>query len=163
MTSIRRYFEPNAAYFVTTVTKDRRPIFCNAHYCRIMLVTIQYYKVVFDFRVLGYCLMPDHVHLIIRPSARFGLSYVMQMIKGSFVNKFNKLESRRGHVWQKRYYDEMIRDDRQLTIQLEYVHQNPVKAGLVSSADEYLFSSYRQYHGFSHSFDFVPTIDKFSA
>ena len=146
MTNIRRYSEENAAYFVTTITKNRAVVFKDPKYCRILLITIEYFKIIFEYSILGYCMMPDHVHLIIRPSKKFSLSYVMQMIKGSFTRKINKLNNNDGHLWQRRFYDQMIMNNRQLLNQLDYIHNNPVKDGLATVPCDYPFSSYQQYH-----------------
>ena len=144
---MKRYFEENAAYFVTTITKDRNPVFSDEKLCRILLVTVEYYKTLLDYLVLGYCLMPDHFHIILRPGKRFNLSFVIKMIKGSFARKVNKLNETHGHLWQRRFYDELIRNESQFTNQLNYMHYNPVSAGLVQSASEYHHSSYAQYYG----------------
>ena len=148
MANLRRYFEEGAAYFITTATKDRKPLFNDQKFCRILLVNIEYHKTIFDYLVLGYCLMPDHLHLILKPGTRFNLSFIMQMIKGSFSRKINKLNDVKGHIWQRRYYDEVIRGEGQLIRQLDYLHYNPVEAGLVSSPAKYNFSSFKQYHDF---------------
>ena len=146
MGNLKRYFEKNAAYFVTTVTKDRKPIFKDQKLCRILLVTIEYHKTVFDYAVYGYCIMPDHLHVILRPEGKFNLSYIMKMIKGGFARKVNKLKEKEGSVWQRRFYDEVIRSEKQLLAQLAYMHQNPVSAGLIKTAGDYCFSSFNQYH-----------------
>ena len=144
---LKRYFEDGVAYFVTAVTKDRRALFLDPKLCRILLVTIEYHKTLFDYKVFAYCVMPDHFHWIVQPSQRFNLSFIMQMIKGSFSRKINKLNRGQGHLWQKRYYDKGIRNEHQLAQQITYVHQNPVRAGLVLREADYLHSSYHQYHG----------------
>lgn len=145
MGNLKRHFEENAAYFITTTTKDRAPIFRDRKLCRILLVTIEYHKTVFDYRVYGYCIMPDHFHAILHPKGPFKLSYIMQMIKGSFSRKINKLKGTEGALWQKRFYDEIVHTERQLLNQLDYMHQNPVTDGLVKAAGDYPFSSFNQY------------------
>jgi putative transposase len=142
---MRRYYEHNVPYFVTTVTNDRAPLFKSERLCRILLVTIEYHKTIFDFSVQGYCVMPDHVHLILTCFGKFNLSYIMKMIKGSFARKVNKLNNKEGSCWQQRFYDEAIRNEAQLFNQLDYIHMNPVKAGLVNDPIDYPFSSFRQY------------------
>lgn len=146
MGNIKRYHEGNAAYFVTTTTKDRTPLFRNRKLCRILLVTIEYHKTVFDYKVYGYCIMPDHFHAILHPKGDFYLSYIMKMIKGSFARKINKLNGEEGSLWQKRFYDEVVHTERQLLRQLEYMHQNPVADKLVKMAGDYPFSSFNHYH-----------------
>ena len=147
MSNIRRYYEEGAVYFATTVTRDRQPLFLDKKNCRILLVTVEYYKAIFDYKVLGYCLMPDHFHLIVQPTSRFNLSDIMKMVKGSFARKLNKLADRQGPMWQRRFFDQVIRNEKQLTMQLDYMHQNPVMAGLASEARNYPYSSYCQYEG----------------
>ena len=145
MSNIRRYFEEGVAYFVTTITRDRKPLFLNQKNCRILLITVEYYKAIFDYSVLGYCLMPDHFHLIIKPGPRCNVSDIMKMVKGSFTRKINKLGTEAGSMWQRRFFDQVIRNERQLMMQLNYMHQNPVLAGLVSTAGDYPYSSHSQY------------------
>jgi putative transposase len=159
MSNLKRYHEKNIPYFVTTVTKDRKLLFHDLRWCRILLVTIEYHKTVFDYNVYGYCLMPDHLHLILRPIGSFSISFIMKMIKGSFARRMNKLRGRTGSQWQRKFYDEAIRSEKQLLQQLDYMHQNPVTAGLVEDVKDYFFSSYAQFHGLSNPWSAILTID----
>ena len=158
--TIKRYFEENRAYFATTITKDRKQLFRNEKLSKILLMTVEYYKIILDYAVYGYCLMPDHFHVIIHPKGEFTLSFIMKMIKGSFARKMNKLKQGRGSLWQQGFYDEMIRDERQLLKQLEYIHQNPVAANLVESADKYPYSSFSQYYGTPNLMGHILEIDR---
>jgi len=63
MSNIKRFYIENAAYFLTSVTKDRIEIFKDPRYCAIMLVTIEYFKLILDYRLYGFCIMPEHLHL----------------------------------------------------------------------------------------------------
>ena len=155
MTHIRRFTERNIPYALTTVTKDRAPLFKDRKFCRILLVTIEYHKTIFDFLVHGFCVMPDHLHLLLTPQGKFNVSFIMKMIKGSFARKINKLAGRNGSVWQRRFYDEIIRSEKQFLEQLRYMHHNPIKAGLARTAGDYEFSSYRQYMSNRRSNDYV--------
>lgn len=145
MSDIRRFYEENAAYFLTTVTSDRRQLFNNPLYCKIILVTMEYFKLILDYKLYGFCLMPDHMHIIIHPFGKYDFSYIMKMIKGSFARKINKIENKEGKIWQKGFYDECIQDNLKLLQKLEYIHNNPVKANLVTSPEEYIYSSYNHY------------------
>jgi len=159
MGNIRRYFEKNLVYFVTTATKDRHPILNDSKLCRILLVTIEYYKTIFDYSVLAYCLMPDHIHLILQPRGSFELSFIMKMIKGSFSRTVNKLNGKEGSLWQRRYYDEIIRNEDQLSKQIEYIHYNPIKAGLESHPGKFPHSSFTQYNGKKSNGDVLLAVD----
>ena len=160
MRNVKRYFEEGIPYFVTTVTYERRPLFQNPKLCRILLITIEYHKTIFDYLVYGYCIMPDHLHIILKPTGEFTLSYIMKMIKGSFARKINRLKGKKGSLWQAGYYDEGIRSNRQLLIQINYMHQNPVVSGLVKSAREYPYSSFLQYHKLAAPESQILQIDK---
>ena len=159
MAKLKRYIEEEFAFFVTTITKGRSPLFVDSKLCRILLVTIEYYKTVFDFQVYGYCLMPDHLHILLKPGGKFNLSFIMKMIKGSFARKVNRLSNKEGSIWQAGFYDEAVRSEKQLFNQIEYMHQNPVRANLAAVPEEYPFSSFGQYHGLSYSEGFILKVD----
>ena len=157
MGNIKRYFETGYSYFVTTIAQNRRPIFLDTKMCMILLVSLEYFKLILDYRVYAYCIMPDHVHIIIHPCGKYELSYIMQMIKGSFARKVNKMNALTGKLWQKRYYDEVVRDEVMLIRKIEYLHNNPLRAGMVKSLEEYRYSSYQFY--FNNKCDIL-TIDQ---
>ncbi len=89
--------------------------------------------------VYAYCVMPDHVHLVLGPSERCDIV--------TFVGQFKNLAQRalwrlgvRGMVWQRSFFDHFLRADEQLETVVEYVLDNPIRAGLVASRNEYPFS-----------------------
>lgn len=157
MGNIKRHFETGYLYFVTTVVQERRPIFLNDKLCKIFLVSLEYFKLILDYKIYAYCIMPDHIHLLLQPCGKYELSYIMQMIKGSFARKVNKMKASTGKLWQKRYYDEIIRNDTMLIRKIEYIHNNPLRKGLANSLEEYRYSSYQFY--FNNKCDII-TIDK---
>lgn len=160
MGNIKRFYEENAAYFLTTVTKNRIEIFRDPKSCKILLVTIEYFKLILDYRLYGFCIMPEHLHLIIHPFGKYNFSYIMKMLKGSFARKLNKINAKEGKIWQKGFYDECILDSYELLKKLEYLHNNPVKANLVSSPEEFLYSSYNHYFKTSYIPNPIIEIDK---
>ncbi|MHB8155472.1 MAG: REP-associated tyrosine transposase [Candidatus Omnitrophota bacterium] len=160
MGNIKRYYETNAAYFLTTNTEDNITVFDDPKNCKILLVTLEYFKIVLDYNLYGFCIMPNHLHLIIHPVGIYNFSYIMKMIKGSFARKFNKTNGKMGKLWQKGFYDECIRDGLHLVKVLEYMHNNPLKAGLVTSPEEYPFSSYNHYFQTDYQPNQLIEIDK---
>ncbi|MCM8779717.1 MAG: transposase [Candidatus Omnitrophica bacterium] len=160
MSNIKRYYIGNAVYFLTTVTKERAAIFSNPAYCKIMLVTIEYFKLVLDYRLYGFCIMPEHMHILIHPYGKYNFSYIMQMIKGSFSRKLNKINGGEGHIWQRKFYDECIINPVEFVKKLEYMHNNPVKANIVSSPEEYPYSSYNHYFRTAYPANPIIEIDK---
>lgn len=95
------------------------------------------------YRLLAWCVMPNHVHVLIETRDGCPLSRVVQGWK-SFTSKLiNQHLVRTGTVWMREYFDRYIRDDRHLAAVTAYIHGNPVKAGLVSKEQDWLYSSAR--------------------
>jgi putative transposase len=160
MGNIKRFYETNAAYFLTTNTENKAAIFGDSRNCKILLVTLEYFKLVLDYRLYGFCIMPDHLHLVIHPVGIYNFSYIMKMIKGSFTRRLNKVDGKIGKIWQKGFYDECIRDSLHLLRVLEYMHNNPLKAGLVHEPEQYLYSSYNHYFQAAYQPNYIIEIDK---
>ena len=81
--------------------------------------------------------MPDHVHLILRPLAGYDLSRIMKGVKGVSANLLNRARGSSGHLWQDESYDRILRGADEFDEKLEYMRSNPVKAGLCSVGEEY--------------------------
>ena len=85
--------------------------------------------------LIAYCIMPNHVHLLLKPledtkGEKTSLANIMQSIKGYSALNINRALNRKGAFWQKEYYDHVIRDDIELARCLNYIVNNPVKAGI---------------------------------
>ncbi len=159
MTNIRRHFEPGAIYFVTVVSHKRIPILSLEKSINLLLLTIEYFKIPLDYKILAYCIIPEHFHLLIQPFGKYNLSYLMQMLKGSFARRLNKISNSTGHVWQKRFFDTGIRNETMLFQKMEYIHNNPLKHGLTTDLNQYMYSSYQHYFNKKNS---ILTIDNLS-
>lgn len=92
-------------------------------------------------RVYAYTIMPNHVHLLIRPTEIDGvvisLAEIMQRLKGLSARQVNMLLGRRGSLWYREYYDHWVRYGREFLNIVEYIRQNPVKAGLVKRPEDW--------------------------
>jgi len=106
-----------------------------------------------SFKVIGYCLMNTHVHLLLQESEEIGVS--MKRITVSYVQWFNRKYNRVGHLFQNRYKSEPIEDERYLVSVLRYIHQNPIKAGMVKDVSKYPWSSYNEYLKMYDSKDYL--------
>jgi REP element-mobilizing transposase RayT len=80
---------------------------------------------------------------VVRASPPVNMGRMMQLIKGRFANRYNEFHSSRGRVWQDRYHARVLASERAVATAIEYVHQNPVEAGLATSQMEYQWSSAR--------------------
>ena len=92
-------------------------------------------------RIDAWVIMPNHVHLVLRPNPQSSLSTIMQTIKSVSSHKINKQLGRSGPIWQADYFDRYIRDWEHFQKAIVYVENNPVKAVLCSSPGEWKFSS----------------------
>ncbi|MBP6003565.1 MAG: AMP-binding protein [Pyrinomonadaceae bacterium] len=91
--------------------------------------------------VIGWVVMPNHAHVLLRPYDGHELAGIMKRIKGISARKINQFLGRKGSVWQADYFDRYMRDSEDLLRKLEYIESNPVKAGLVKDARHWRFSS----------------------
>ena len=106
--------------------------------------TLKHYKTVSEYKVFAYCLMSNHVHILIKVGKE-DLDLIMKRIAGSYVYWYNWKYYRKGHLFQDRFKSEPVEDDSYFLTVLRYIHQNPVKAGNVKNIDQYKYSSYNDY------------------
>jgi putative transposase len=94
----------------------------------------------FDWRCHAHCLMGTHYHLVLEAS-RTQLSEGMRRLNGDYARRFNKRHGRRGHLFEERFSSFVLRDEQHLEAAVEYVLQNPVKAGLCTHARDWQWSA----------------------
>lgn len=123
---------------------NRQTIFEDNEDCVKFIDTIRLNKEKSRFDLYGYCLMGNHVHMLLREGAE-SVSLTMQRICSGFVYWYNWKYDRLGHLFQERYKSEVVEDERYLLTVLRYIHQNPIKAGLTNTLEEYQWSSYQEY------------------
>ncbi|MGC2111516.1 MAG: transposase [Candidatus Korobacteraceae bacterium] len=107
----------------------------------LFCTTLFHYREVGKLLVHAFVVMPNHIHLLITVPEGMTLERVMQYVKGGFSYEAGKLFGIRDRIWQKSFVDRRVRDASECMRFKHYIHQNPVRAALVSSADEYFFSS----------------------
>lgn len=97
------------------------------------------------YDLIAYCIMPNHVHIVFeplleKPERYYSLGSIMQSLKGYTAWKAHQILGRKGAFWQDESYDHVVRDNQELQRIIDYTLQNPVKAGLVESAEEWKWS-----------------------
>jgi REP element-mobilizing transposase RayT len=97
-------------------------------------------------RIIAWCIMPNHVHVIVEIQEGFSLSCLMHSWKSYIAHKANILLNRSGKFWFREYHDRYIRDAEHLANSVEYVENNPVKAHLVNTKEEWRWSSAWKFH-----------------
>lgn len=95
------------------------------------------------YRLLAWSVMPNHVHVLIETMERWPLAVIVHSWKSFTSKAINKRLHRNGTLWQRDYHDRYIRDDEHFAAALAYIHDNPVKAGLVARAEDWPFGSAR--------------------
>jgi len=167
-----KFNENSYAHFVTTRTYDSRPYFEDKELCQILIEELEFYSQKYDFTMIGYVIMPNHLHLLLwwdkEKTPRLNISKAMQGIKGTTARRIidsmrskgleQTLQSTPGNIdsqshrrrskyrlWQPGFYDFNIYSEEKLSEKLNYMHNNPVKAGLVYSPSDYEWSSYKDY------------------
>lgn len=95
------------------------------------------------YHLHGWCIMPNHVHVIITPIQTTSLSSILHGWKSFTGKRINSILGRQGMVWQPEYFDRMIRHQEHFLAALHYVEQNPVAAGLCAKPQDWPFSSAR--------------------
>jgi putative transposase len=123
---------------------NRQTIFAEDEDCHRFLQTLKYYKELSGYQVFAYCIMKNHIHLLLKPGSE-PLEQIMRRICGKFVYWYNQKYERVGYLFQDRFKSEPVEDDSYFLTALRYIHQNPLKAGLVDDIEQYPWSSYRAY------------------
>ncbi len=99
-----------------------------------------------NYQLYAYCLMKNHVHLLIREEED-AIQRTMKRICVSYVYYFNNKYQRTGHLYQDRFRSEVIEKEPYLLAAARYIHNNPVKAGIVKTAEDFSWSSFKEYIG----------------
>lgn len=133
-----------AVYHVTARGNDRGLIFRDDQDRGMYLERLAHYRQRFGFRLLAFCLMPNHVHLALR-TGRVALSRIMAGLQSSYTQWFNRRHRRSGHLFQGRYKAFLVQEDPYLLALVRYIHLNPVRARLAGRPESYAWSSDRQY------------------
>lgn len=93
------------------------------------------------YLLMAWVVMPNHVHVLAQFDKQYPLSGVLHSWKSYVAHQANQMLGRSGSFWQKEYFDRFIRNDNHYRNAVMYIENNPVKAGLVNSPEEWLFSS----------------------
>ena len=135
----------NTPHHIVQRGHNRASIFADVSDYQYYLDTLREWKHALAVKVYAYCLMTNHVHLIIEPGADVQtVGSLMRRLAGRQTRYVNALERRTGTLWEGRYKASPIQSDRYLLACSRYVELNPVRAGMVASPKDYRWSSYGQ-------------------
>ena len=132
-----RFSESNRAYFITTVTHERRPLFKNITSARSVIQVMKQLDKSEQVNSLSWVIMPDHLHWLFQLGANCTLSDTMKRLKARSARSINQYLNTEGQVWQRSYYDRGLRDGEDIKALSRYIVANPLRAGLVENIGEY--------------------------
>jgi putative transposase len=168
--SLRRFYGGRDLHFLTFSCYHRQPFFNSADRCDLFLKILERVRRRYRFVVLGYVVMPEHVHLLVSEPQHKTLSTAIQALKLGFVRSLAICSNPEAAVvpmsrktsetwgtpsqggykkpkkfWQARFYDFNVWTEKKRIEKLRYIHRNPVERGLVDSPEQYRWSSFRWY------------------
>jgi len=129
-----------ATYHVTSRTNGKKDAFFEKLGQRILLHVITEAKEKYEFQLHNFCIMPNHLHLLITPKNGTNISRIMQWIKTNSAKIWNSLNYSKDHFWGERFFSRPIKDMDEYINVFNYIDQNPVKAGLVSNPIDWIAS-----------------------
>jgi REP element-mobilizing transposase RayT len=161
----KRYRIEGSIYYITNVTYNRLKIFTKPSFIILIIDSLNYYRYQYSCKIIGYVIMPDHIHLLIWPREEKAVTGLMRDFKrftsgritrqakvegkAEWVDMFEFAGSETGRaeykVWQDSFWEQSIYTEKLLKQKLDYIHLNPVRAGIVETATDYHYSSYRNY------------------
>jgi len=135
-----RYQKSGHLHFITFSCDQRRPYLRSQAACELFEQALETMRKRYAFYVLGYVIMPEHVHILLAEPKQVPLAKAIQALKLSV-----SVKSTRRPFWLPRYYDFNVFTDRKLTEKLRYMHRNPVERGLTLTPHDWACSSFRHY------------------
>jgi len=158
----RRIYADGYSYFLTIVTHKRKPLLVDN--IDLLRYAFRLSKKKYNYQIDGIVILPDHLHMIITPKISTDYSKIISHIKRSFVyglvgrsvlsptNKIvenrkvdltsSKYNRKHSGIWQERFYEHTIRDEKDWLEKMEYIQYNPLKHGLVDNINDWKYSSF---------------------
>ena len=158
MSKYRRATIKGGTYFFTVVTFRRQTFLCDENVRNALREGIRNTRITHPFTIDGWVLLPDHLHCIwtLPPNdAAFGVRWAMikravtkkcapDLYRDDWMNE-SKRRRKESTIWQRRFWEHLIRDDRDYEKHMDYIHYNPVKHGFVKSVIEWPYSTFHRY------------------
>jgi putative transposase len=141
---LKGYHQTRQLHYVTFTCYHRQQCLGSGYARDVFEQTLERIRRWYDFYIVGYVVMPEHVHLLVSEPERSSLAVALQMLKQVSSRKLHDRTGAKA-FWQKRYYDFNVFSERKRVEKLRYMHRNPVKRGLVENPEDWKWSSYRHY------------------
>ncbi|MDD5347173.1 MAG: transposase [Candidatus Omnitrophica bacterium] len=160
MSRLPRIYLKEAAYFITCRGEHNETIFKDGEDYKMFLDLMKKYQEQYGIKVFAFCLMPDHLHLLVEmektadgqeapsrepPSRSQAISDFMHDLNNNYTKYFNGRYNRKGHLFRERFKSALVEKESSLLKMTAYLHLNPQRSGLVDDAGAYPYSSYQMY------------------
>ena len=144
MPAAPRSYIDNGCFHIISRGNQKQRIFNKPDDYVKYLVLLKKYKKKCLFKVYGYCLMPNHIHVVGQIERATNLSKLIQIVHKTYTTYFNSTYNKVGHLWQGRFKNKVMVKDQYIINCINYIECNPVRAKIVASPEEYIWSSYRE-------------------
>jgi len=158
MSRYRRADTAGGSYFFTLVSYRRQAILCDDHIRKALREAIKKIQLTYPFKIDAWVLLPDHLHCLWTLSeddSNFSQRWAKikryvslacgECYKRSEWISESKKKHRESTIWQRRYWEHQIRDQKDFSHHVDYIHYNPVKHGLSSQANQWPYSTLHRY------------------
>jgi putative transposase len=142
---LKRYYGTGSLHFITWSCYRRQPLLHIAARRDLWLTVLEKMRNRYRFAVIGYVVMPEHIHLLVSEPQVANPSTVVQAVKLGFSRRLTGAPDALHRIWQSRVYDFNLWSQRKEIEKLKYMHRNPVVRGLVETPNQWPSSSYRFY------------------
>jgi len=150
MPRVARCIFPNIPHHITQRGNRRENVFFTDEDRILYLKLLKEYSVKYEVEIIAYCLMTNHVHLLVVPYAEDSLEKLLRPLHTRYAQTINKKKGWTGHLWQGRYFSSPM-DENYFWECIRYIENNPVRANIVGKAEEYKWSSARYHCGIGSS------------
>jgi putative transposase len=148
VSKLRRPFLSDRYFFIVVRLLRRREKFTEPDFA-LLARAFNRARGLHPFYLTAWVFLPDHWHCICAPVYPITISLAMKSVKQSSMSAVNQRWGAEGELWQPRFFDRALRTVKEYNEKVEYIHLNPVRAGLVSRPEDWRWSSYNEYAGLS--------------
>ena len=141
---------PDYPHHIIQRGHNRQVVFAESGDFERYLETLADFKEIYGVKIYAWCLMTNHVHLLVAPEDMAGLGQLMKRLAGRQTRYHNRLEGRTGTLWESRYKSSPVDSDGYLLACARYIELNPVRARMVAAPEDYRWSSCRYRLGHAH-------------
>lgn len=140
----REKIKSNFIHIVTKGIKDEFIFYKKDYKNKYIELITKYSRKIENIKLIAYCVMDNHVHILIYTNNIHDVESFMRKVNTSYASFYNMSEDRTGYVFANRYHTQIIQNEEHLFLCIDYIHKNPVKAGIVESPYKYAYSSCKQ-------------------